>query len=326
MLVLSRKVNERIVIDGNIIVTVVRIRGDIVRRRCTQGGHRTPPGGGRRNRAGDHTGRGAAMISKWLNNLALTTAEAYRKDLRTFAEFTGHVDAEACAQAFIRLDNGQANALLLAWKSSMRDAGKSPATINRRLSTLKSLVKRARLLGLTTMCVDVAGERRSAYRDTRGPSMAAIRKILAEAEKRIDAKGLRDLSLLVLMTDLGLRRGEMVSLDREHVDLPGSRLAVMGKGRREREWVTMPSQTQEALAAWLVLRGDHPGALFHNFDRAKKSATDGSGGVRDGEEDLLGDRSSDPTPRVQAFGNCRGHDINQRQPRYGSQVFKACES
>jgi integrase/recombinase XerC len=215
------------------------------------------------------------MISKWLNNLALTTAEAYRKDLRTFAEFTGHVDAEACAQAFIRLDNGQANALLLAWKSSMRDAGKSPATINRRLSTLKSLVKRARLLGLTTMCVDVAGERRSAYRDTRGPSMAAIRKILAEAEKRIDAKGLRDLSLLVLMTDLGLRRGEMVSLDREHVDLPGSRLAVMGKGRRELEWVTMPSQTQEALAAWLVLRGDHPGALFHNFDRAKKSTPDG---------------------------------------------------
>jgi carbon storage regulator len=31
MLVLSRKVNERIVIDGNIIVTVVRIRGEIVR-------------------------------------------------------------------------------------------------------------------------------------------------------------------------------------------------------------------------------------------------------------------------------------------------------
>jgi carbon storage regulator len=31
MLVLSRKVNERIVIDGNIVVTVVRIRGEIVR-------------------------------------------------------------------------------------------------------------------------------------------------------------------------------------------------------------------------------------------------------------------------------------------------------
>jgi carbon storage regulator len=31
MLVLSRKVNERIVVNGNIIVTVVRIRGDIVR-------------------------------------------------------------------------------------------------------------------------------------------------------------------------------------------------------------------------------------------------------------------------------------------------------
>jgi carbon storage regulator len=31
MLVLSRKVNERIVINGNIIITLVRIRGDIVR-------------------------------------------------------------------------------------------------------------------------------------------------------------------------------------------------------------------------------------------------------------------------------------------------------
>lgn len=31
MLVLSRKVNERIVINGNIIITVVRIRGDQVR-------------------------------------------------------------------------------------------------------------------------------------------------------------------------------------------------------------------------------------------------------------------------------------------------------
>jgi carbon storage regulator len=31
MLVLSRKVNERIVVNGNIIITVVRIRGDIVR-------------------------------------------------------------------------------------------------------------------------------------------------------------------------------------------------------------------------------------------------------------------------------------------------------
>jgi hypothetical protein len=31
MLVLSRKVNERIVINGNITITVVRIRGEIVR-------------------------------------------------------------------------------------------------------------------------------------------------------------------------------------------------------------------------------------------------------------------------------------------------------
>jgi integrase/recombinase XerC len=43
-----------------------------------------------------------------------------------------------------------------------------------------------------------------------------------------------------------------------------------GKGRTEKTRLTLPSETQDALRGWLSVRGDEPGALFLNFDRAGK--------------------------------------------------------
>jgi integrase/recombinase XerC len=211
-----------------------------------------------------------SLVDALVSDKAASTADAYRKDLATFAEFTGHEDAETAAQSFVLLGNGSANALLLAWKAAMLSEGKASATINRRLAAVKALVKRARMIGLTTLCVDVPGERRTAYRDTRGPGAAAVGAMLVELAKRSDAKGTRDQAVLSLLSDLGLRRGEVVGLDLEHVDITGSRLAVLGKGRRDREWVTMPEPTAAALARWLEIRGEEPGPLFGNFDRAHK--------------------------------------------------------
>jgi hypothetical protein len=48
------------------------------------------------------------------------------------------------------LSNGAANACLLNWKAAQLEQGLTPATINRRLACVRSLVKRARQLGLTT--------------------------------------------------------------------------------------------------------------------------------------------------------------------------------
>ena len=44
----------------------------------------------------------------------------------------------------------------------------------------------------------------------------------------------------------------------------------MGKGRREKEQITLPPRTIMALNAWLKFRGKEPGPLFINFHHANK--------------------------------------------------------
>ena len=66
--------------------------------------------------------------------------------------------------------------------------------------------------------------------------------------------------------------GELVRLDLENADLAAGRLLVLGKGRSEREPITLPSPTAAALAEWIAARGAAPGPLFGNFDRAGKGS------------------------------------------------------
>jgi integrase/recombinase XerC len=61
-------------------------------------------------------------------------------------------------------------------------------------------------------------------------------------------------------------------LDVEHLDLAEGLVWVLGKGRSQRERLTLPGPTREALSVWLALRGDAPGPLFTSLDRARKGS------------------------------------------------------
>jgi integrase/recombinase XerC len=152
----------------------------------------------------------------------------------------------------------------------MLDQGLAPSTINRRLACLRSLVKLARTLGWITWGLEVPNCRHRPYRDTRGPSLDQVRRLLAALDLRRDAKGLRDRAMVLLLFDLALRRGEVVALDLEDLDLEGSAIDVVGKGCRQPDRLTLPTRTRAALAAWVDTRGSSPGPLFFNFDRARK--------------------------------------------------------
>ena len=104
----------------------------------------------------------------------------------------------------------------------------------------------------------------------RGPGLAGMRRLLGALEEREDAKAARDRAILRLAFDLGLRRGELASLDLDHLDLEAGRLAVLSKGQEARELLTLPPETIAVLRAWLMQRGREPGPLFINFDRAGK--------------------------------------------------------
>ena len=87
---------------------------------------------------------------------------------------------------------------------------------------------------------------------------------------KVGPKGTRDRAIVRCLFDLGLRRGEVCSLDVEHFDAKAGTLAILGKGRAQRETLTLAPTTKAALVAWLSLRGATPGALFWALDRSSK--------------------------------------------------------
>jgi len=126
------------------------------------------------------------------------------------------------------------------------------------------------------------GARSARYRDTRRPGRAGFLRLVGQLEARAAAASgrarsvaLRDLAAVRLLYDLALRRNEVVSLDVAHLDLEAGRVLVLGKGRGEREALTLPDKTRAVLAAWLAERGAAPGLLFVNFDPAGKGSAGG---------------------------------------------------
>ena len=216
------------------------------------------------------TGRGQRLVEAFLSGRNERTLNAYSRDLEDFRLHTGHESTSELTGWLLSLPHGEANGAALDYRASMVDRGLGPATINRRLASIRSMVKLANVLGMVPWKLEVPNIKGQSYRDTRGPGKAGFQGVLTIMEGRRDPKGLRDLAAVRLLHDLGLRRGEVVSLDLEHVDLKGGTVSVLGKGRAEREAITLPEPTKAALAEWIEARGHCAGPMFTSFDHAGK--------------------------------------------------------
>ena len=214
----------------------------------------------------------AALIQAFLSGRNPLTIRAYRQDLADFASFVQARDVDDAARRLLTLAPGDANALALGYKTHLVERGLQGATINRRLAALRAMVKLARTLGLVPWSLEVQNLKVEQGRDLRGPARATLMMVLHALGQRQDAKAKRDVAILRLLHDLGLRRGEVVSLDLDHLDLAVGTVSVLGKGRRARAALTLPAETKAALSAWLAARGDAAGPLFTNFDRAGKGS------------------------------------------------------
>jgi len=213
------------------------------------------------------------LVALFLAGRSPRTLRAYRDDLEGYRAFTGAPTIDAAAAQLLETGHGEANAAALAYRASLLERGLAPATVNRRLAALRSLVKLARTLGLVPWTLEVPAVKGESYRDTRGPGVEGVRALLGSLDARQDAKGVRDRLIIRLLYDLALRRAEVVSLDVEDVDLLAGTVAVFGKGRREKLLRTLPDATRAALAAYLAVRGTAPGPLLVNCDRAGKAPT-----------------------------------------------------
>ncbi|RUQ64014.1 integrase [Azospirillum doebereinerae] len=204
------------------------------------------------------------------------TVRAYRRDHEDFRAFVARQtgfesfgdSAERAVRLLLAIDHGPANALALGYRNDLTARRLQPATVNRRLAALRSVVKLGNTLGLVAWSLDVGNVEAAAYRDTRGPGRDGVKAMIAQAKGRSDAKGLRDTAIVRLLHDVALRRGEVVSLDLEHYDARRGALSILGKGRTQRERVTLPAPTRTALDAWVAARGSRAGPLFHRLDQA----------------------------------------------------------
>jgi integrase/recombinase XerC len=206
----------------------------------------------------------ADLVASYLSGLAPSTVRAYEGDLRAFAKWLGATTTEAAAERLLSGSHGEANLLAHDWRASMIADGLAPASVNRRLTGLRGLVKLAHRIGLIGWDLSVQGVKSAAYRDTSGPGRQAIIDMLGYLARTNTPKSARDRAIVRLLYERGLRRGEAVSLDLDDVDLAARRIRVVGKGEREARWLSISTSTGNALYEWIAHRGDDPGPLFLN--------------------------------------------------------------
>jgi integrase/recombinase XerD len=154
-----------------------------------------------------------------------------------------------------------------AVRAALLEGGKAPATVNKTLAAVRGVLKECWRLGLVDgehyqRAADVQGVRATTLPRGRalagGDLMALMRWCAQDATPR----GARDAALLALLYGGGLRRSEAVAAEVADYDPETGALTVRhGKGDKARV-ADLTNGAQTALADWLLVRGEAPGALL----------------------------------------------------------------
>jgi integrase/recombinase XerC len=225
------------------------------------------------------------VIALMLANIrALSTRREYQKDLRKFfVAMTGYEPNSDSVLEFLHLSEKRAVAVVLKYKAKLLALGLKEATVNRRLSSIKSLVKFARKLGVCSYTLeDVELEKVKAYRDTTGVDAESINSAIGLIE-RSTVHGKRDYALLRLLWENLLRRDEVSKLDVKDFDPHECRLRILGKGKGTNdEWVKLSMASVNAICDWLQVRGNQSAAspLFISLDNRSKGHRLTGDGIR----------------------------------------------
>jgi len=103
------------------------------------------------------------LLAAFFKHKSPATLKAYRQDLEDLRLFLGHPSLEAAGSFVVTRSHGQANLLALKFKAHLKAKGLTPATVNRKLAGLRSLVKLANTLGLIPWKLEVPNEPSESY-------------------------------------------------------------------------------------------------------------------------------------------------------------------
>jgi integrase/recombinase XerC len=188
------------------------------------------------------------------------TRRTYAKALDDFfTRLTGRGASAVMVEDFLSLGQRQALTLVLKYQSILVDAGLTPATVNVRISAIKSIVNHARKLGRCSFTLgDIKSMGVEVYRDTSGVDVAGIGAILNTCD-RSNIKGTRDYAILRLLWGNALRRSEISGANVGDFSTSESKLWIKGKGKIQKSAIDLAPKTVMAIESWLEMRSLHLG-------------------------------------------------------------------
>ncbi len=173
------------------------------------------------------------------------TQKSYREDLVQLQEF---LESASC-----RSPGEASTAVLRRFAAGLHAAGYAPATIARKLASMRSFYRFGQREGWCP--TNPAKPLRSPRQSRKLPRFLTREEIgrLLRAPKPGSAAGLRDRAILELMYSAGLRVHELSGLDDGDLDLRSGTVRIRGKGRRERLGV-VGSHARAAIGEWIAAR------------------------------------------------------------------------
>ena len=193
------------------------------------------------------------------------TARCYTADLRQYTNHLGSnngaqtdtaaepVDAQFIDQRIAGADP----VVIRGYLTQLDTLGYSPATVARKIATLRSLYKWMHgrgLIGSNPMLM--IRTPKQTKRLPKAISVEQIDKLLSMPDNR-DTLGARDRAILETLYSTGVRVSELVDLNRSDLDQPEQTLRVRGKGKKER-MVPLGSHALAAIRNYLTLLEPDP--------------------------------------------------------------------
>jgi integrase/recombinase XerC len=156
------------------------------------------------------------------------TIRSYRDDLDAFAVYV--------AEQFGGLElSGITAAVVRSWLASLKDAGLSSRSVNRKISSLRSFYKYLLRVGavvqspMAAIIGPKAGKRLPVFVEEQDMEV-----LFEEVCFPDDWEGLTDRLLLALLYHTGMRLSEVIGLKERLVDTGNRTIKVLGKGNKER--------------------------------------------------------------------------------------------
>ena len=196
-------------------------------------------------------------------NYSEKTIVSYRIDLEEFEDYLKKVDAEK------NLVTADAD-LVRSWMVYLMEEGRSVATVNRKLSSLRSFYRfllRRRIVDLDPMLKVVGPKKQKTL-----PSFLRVQemdRLLDECSVNEGFEGVRDRLILEMFYATGMRLSELIGLSDADVDLSAKLLKVTGKRNKQR-LIPFGEELWMDLLGYIKLRNetlpDRDDALFVRKD------------------------------------------------------------